>query len=137
MTSLIEKALIIGFGIFIASIFISFIGPFLGHFLDYNNGLEDNLSDYIRLINDVDEGVLTVIDNRDYIYQKEIYYPESMNISIEDNYINFRYRIQDDTSDITIKYEIILKSCSFHNLAPNNYFYKVYFESNFIKIEIK
>ncbi|TFG12860.1 MAG: hypothetical protein EU531_10220, partial [Promethearchaeota archaeon] len=70
MTNLIEKALIIGFGIFIASLFLSISMPFLEKFVNYNSSLDDDLSDYLKLINEVDKGILYIIENPNSFYQK-------------------------------------------------------------------
>ena len=136
MTNLIEKALIIGFGIFIASLFLSISMPFLDRFFNYNSSLDDELSDYIKLINDVDKGILYIIENPNSFYQKEIYYPDNLNITIENKYANFQYQFQGEISDITLKYNTSLKACRFDEILPSSYLYKVYYDFSLIKIEI-
>jgi hypothetical protein len=136
MTNLIEKTLIIGFGIFIASIFLTFSIPFLDNILYYNNILEDDLNDYLKIINDVDEGILYIIENPNQIYQKEIYYPNNLNITLDGQYVNFEYYFQGEISVITLKYNTALKSCKFYDIVPQSYLYQVFLDENLIKIEI-
>lgn len=136
MTNLIEKALLIGFGIFITSIFLSFTLPYLDYILDYNNRLDDDLNDYLKLINDVDKGIIYIIDNPHSRYQKEIYYPSNLNTTIGNKIVNFEYYLQGEFTDITLKYNRSLISGRYDNLLPNSYVLNVYFEINLIKIEI-
>ena len=136
MSNLIEKALIIGFGIFIASIFLTVLIPFLDNILYYNNVMEDDLNDYFKIINDVDEGILYIIDNPNQIYQKEIYYPDNLNITLNNQYITFEYYFQGEVSVIILKYNNSLKSCKFSEMVPQSYLYQVFFDENLIKIEI-
>jgi len=136
MTNLIEKALIIGFGIFITSLFLSISMPFLEKFVNYNGSIDDDLNDYLKLINEVDKGILYIIENPNSFYQKEIYYPDNLNITIENKYANFQYKFQGEISDITLKYNTPLKACKFDDILPNSYLYKVYYEFSLIKIEI-
>lgn len=136
MTNLIEKALLVGFGIFITSIFLSFTLPYLENILDYNNRLDDNLNDYLKLINDVDNGILYISDNPHSNYQKEIYYPGNLNITIENKEVNFLYYFQGETTDITLNYNISLISIVYADILPNSYLLGIYFEESLIKIEI-
>ncbi len=136
MTNLIEKALIIGFGIFIASIFLSFTMPFLGKIISYDIYVEDDLNDYIKLIDDVDKGIKYIIENPNNIYQKEIFYPNNMNITIDNFYINFKYIIKEESSQITLKYNNTLKSYCFCEISPKYYLFIVCYELNLIKVEI-
>ena len=48
MTNLIEKTLLIGFGIFITSLFLTFSIPFFGHIFNYYGIIEDDLNDYLN-----------------------------------------------------------------------------------------
>jgi len=136
MTNLIEKTLIIGFGIFIAFIFLSFTIPYLEHIIDFNNSIDDNFNDYLKLINDVDKGILYIIENPNSRYQKEIYYPDNLNITMEYKYVNFQYYFQGEISDITLKYNRTLQSKRFDKIQPKSYLYSVIFDENLIKVEI-
>jgi hypothetical protein len=136
MTNLIEKALLVGFGIFIASIFLSFTLPYLEYIFDYNNSFDDNLNDYLKLINEVDKGVLYIIDNPHSEYQKEIYYPDNLNITIENKDVNFQYYFQGETTIITLKYNCSLNSIRYDNMLPNSYLLIIYIEVSLIQIEI-
>lgn len=136
MSSLIEKILIIGFGIFVASTFLSFSLPFLEQIFNYNDVVDDEFNDYLKLINDMNKGIVYIIDNPNSFYQKEIYYPDNLNITLEHYYANFHYYIQGKISEITIKYNKLLKSCQFYEILPKTYLYKVYIEGNLIIIEI-
>ena len=135
MTNLIEKALLIGFGIFISSLFLSFTLPFLEHIVDYNNGLDDNLNDYLKMINDVDKSILFIIENPNSRYQKEIYYPDNLNMTIENICVNFQYYFQGEISVIILKYNTSLSSGKFENILPKSYILNVYFNASLITIE--
>lgn len=136
MSSLIEKILIIGFGIFVASTFLSFSIPFLEQIFTYNDIVDDEFNDYLKLINDIDKGIVYVIENPNSLYQKELYYPDNLNITLEHYYANFHYIIQGKISEITIKYNKLLRSCHFCEILPKTYLYQVYIEENLIIIEI-
>ena len=136
MTNLIETALLIAFGILITSLFLSFTLPYIEHIIDYNNRLDDNLNDYLKLINDVDKSILYIIDNPDSSYQKEVYYPDNLNITIENKYVNFKYYFQGEISDITLKYNMSLESSKFENILPKSYLLRATFNANLIIIEI-
>ena len=136
MTNLIEKTLLIGFGIFITSLFLTFSIPFFGHIFNYYGIIEDDLNDYLKVINDIDDGILYIIENPNQIYQKQIYYPDNLNITLEHQYINFEYYFQGEVFDITLKYNTSLKSCIFCEIVPQSYLFRVFFDENLIKIEI-
>ena len=46
MTNLLEKALITGFGIFILTIFISMINPFIVQVSDFNENVNSDIEKY-------------------------------------------------------------------------------------------
>ena len=51
MTNLIEKSLLLGFGIFTLAIFSSIIIPFLGKIADFNHNERNDLETFIIFIN--------------------------------------------------------------------------------------
>ena len=136
MSNLIEKTLMIGFGIFVVSTFLSFSLPFLGQIFTVNDIVDDEFNDYLKLINDVNKGIVYIIDNPNSFYQKEIYYPDNLNITLEHYYANFRYEMHGEISKITIKYTMPIKSCQFCEILAKTYLYQVYLEENLIIIEI-
>ncbi len=85
MTNLIEKSLLLGFGIFTFTIFSSIIIPFLGTIAEFNQNGRNELETYIYFINEIDQGINYVIQNQDEVYLKEIDYPPNLNISFQNN----------------------------------------------------
>ena len=93
MTNLIEKSLLLGFGIFTITIFSSIIIPFLGTISDFNQNGRNNLETYIFFINEIDKGINYVIQNQDEVYLKEIDYPLNLNTSFYVNIVKFEFLI--------------------------------------------
>ena len=93
MTNLIEKSLLLGFGIFTIMIFSSIIIPFLGTIADFNQNGRNDLETYILFINEIDQGINYVIQNQEEIYLNEIDYPPNLNTSFYVNIVKFEFFI--------------------------------------------
>ena len=63
MTNLLEKALITGFGIFILTIFISMINPFLMQISEFNDNVNTDIEKYENFFYEVDTGIKFIIKN--------------------------------------------------------------------------
>ncbi len=91
MAELFEKALLIAFGIAILLIFFSFLAPFLDVLFQYND--DGGLNNYTSVIDEIDEGILYVIDNPEGQYLTDIEYPSNLNITFYEQYTKYDFLI--------------------------------------------
>ncbi|MFX1589075.1 MAG: hypothetical protein ACFFC1_13055 [Promethearchaeota archaeon] len=136
MTNLLEKALLTAFGIFILVIFISLIFPFWDQIIDYEGNLENDYERYSNVINEFDQGILFIIENPDDIYQKNIYYPEKLNISTDGFYIKYEYLIENIPSYNIHQYNGEFLRTEFKNLPSQFYTLKILYQLDFIEINL-
>ena len=98
MTNLIEKSLLLGFGIFTLAIFSSIVIPFMGKIADFNQNERNELETFIIFTNEIDQGIYYVIHNQNESYLKEIDYPAKLRGRYLQDIENFPYyRIEKTT----------------------------------------
>ncbi len=94
MTNLIEKSLLVGFGIFTLTIFSSIVVPFLGTIAEFNQNGRRDLEIYMFFINEIDQGINYIIQNQDEAYLKEIDYPSNLNASFYAHIAKYEFFIE-------------------------------------------
>jgi hypothetical protein len=138
MTNLIEKSLLLGFSIFLLTIFSSILIPFLNEINDYNTSDEPDLDSYLDLFNEIDLAVCFIIDNPDKSYQNNVSYPNDLNITIFEYFIIFEFKFRAENISHVLMYNVSFINCDFHNLPPQMYLLNVSFSSqiivNFLKL---
>ena len=125
MTNLLEKALITGFGIFILTIFISLINPFVVQVSELNDNVNNDIEKYEDFFFEVDVGVKIVIQNPNVTYTKVIEYPENLNITLTDYYCKYEYIIGINYYYKIIEYIKPYIDHSYVNLPANSYILKI------------
>ena len=135
MTNLLEKGLIIGFGIIILLIFFSLISPFFEKISEFNNNEENDIENYISFINEMDQAILYVIDNPEEDFLKSIEYPPNLNITLYNQYVRYDFIIGDEP-----QYEIIFYNESFiynifQDILSKTYLLNVSFALHLIKVQ--
>ena len=135
MTNLIEKALLLGFSIFLLAIFSSILIPFLDEIHDFNKSNKHNLDSYLGFFDEVELAVDFIIDNPTKSYQNDIYYPKDLNITIFDCFIIFEFQYRDDNFNHVLVYNISFVNCYFHNFPPQVYLLNVSSTSSYIMID--
>ncbi|MFX1494703.1 MAG: hypothetical protein ACFFBZ_10515 [Promethearchaeota archaeon] len=136
MTNLLEKALLTAFGIFTLVIFISLISPFWDKIIDYRGNLENEYELYSNVINEFDQGILFIIENPNEIYQKNIYYPEKLNISTDGFYIKYEYLVKNIPSYNIYQYDGQFLPAEFKDLPSHIYILKIFYHSDLIEIKL-
>jgi len=138
MTNLIEKSLLLGFSIFLLTIFSSILIPFLNELNDYNISDEPDLDNYLDLFNEIDLAVCFIIDNPDKSYQNNVDYPKDLNITIFEYFVIFEFKFRAENISHILMYNVSFSNCFFHNLPPQMYLLNVSFSSqiivNFLKL---
>jgi len=129
-----EKALLTGFGIFLLTSLISLISPFIGIVFNFNNNQNNELYHYANFINKFDIALKQVINNPDFVYFKEIEYPENLNLTLEDNYAKF-YFLLDETIQVKIlEYSELFQPSVFNNLPSEKYLLYIAKNINYINV---
>ncbi|MFX0035029.1 MAG: hypothetical protein ACFE9I_05240 [Candidatus Hermodarchaeota archaeon] len=136
MTNLIEKSLLIGFGIFTLTIFTSILFPFLGRISEFNENEKNNVQHYLIFIEQVDLGVNYIIKNPNDIYLKSIEYPNNLNISISHYNIKYEFLIEKKICVKIIEYKVPLLSSNFHEILPQIYLLNISYFSTLIKVNL-
>ncbi|MHA2398185.1 MAG: hypothetical protein ACXADU_04780 [Promethearchaeota archaeon] len=135
MTTLVEKALLLGFSIFALIVFSSILIPFFQEINDFNNN-RDELDSYFEFIDEIDLAVLYIIDDPNQVYLKVIEYPKNFNITINDCYINYQFIFEENTiSKVSIHNSSFLTKI-FQNIPPQTYLLNVSYQHTLIFVNI-
>ncbi len=135
MTNLLEKALITGFGIFILTIFISLINPFVVQVSEFNENVNSDIEKYDNFFFEVDVGVKFIIQNPNATYTKVIEYPKNLNITLTNYYCKYEYVIGTNYYYKIIEYIKPFIDSSYKNLPANSYILKISNIYGFIEIQ--
>ena len=133
MAELFEKALLIGFGIVVLLMFLSFLAPFLEMLFQYND--DGGLNNYARVIDEIDEGILYVIDNPEEQYLTEIEYPSNLNITFYEQYTKYDFLIDGEWKYKVIFYEDNFISHFYHDIEPKTYQLSILYDSGLINVQ--
>jgi hypothetical protein len=136
MTNLIEKSLLIGFGILTLTIFISIIIPLFGAIVDFNQNERTNLERCLLFINEIDQGVQYVIENPEGIYLKNIEYPNEMNTTFYDNRVKFEFYIDNQLCVRINEYSHNFVEICFCQMPAKSYFLNISNSSTLIKVNL-
>ena len=135
MTNLLEKALVTGFGIFILTIFISMINPFIMQVSEFNSTIIDDIEIYEDFFFEVDTGIKFIIENPNATYIKNIEYPRNLDVILTDFYCKYEYVIGNKSNYKIFEYIKPFINQSYVNLSANNYFLSVSIVYNFIEVQ--
>lgn len=134
MTNLLEKTLLLGFGIFTITIFSAILIPFLGSIIEYNHNEKNSLESYILFMNEVDQGIIYVIHHPKEIYMREVDYPYNLNVSFYDNIVKYEFNLENEICVRFIEYNITFVTTNFLNIPPQNYILNIFLYSTLIKV---
>ncbi|MFX1313783.1 MAG: hypothetical protein ACFFHD_14425 [Promethearchaeota archaeon] len=132
MTNLLEKSLLLGFGILTLTIFFSLIIPFLDQVSEFNKTKTTDLDSYIVFINKIDQAVQFVIQNPEEDYLSEINYPCNFNITFIENYIIYSFIIKNETHNKILVYNTSFYKKFFYNIPSKLYLLNVSSSFSFI-----
>ena len=136
MTNLLEKSLLLGFSIFLLTIFSSLLIPFLNELADFNNSERRELDKYISFFDEINDAVLYVIDNPEESYLKNVDYPNYLNLTCFDYCIIFNYIIGQQIYEKVLLYNTSFYNSYFYNVYPQIYLLNVSFLFTMIKVNI-
>ncbi len=135
MTNLLEKALLTGFGIFILTIFISMINPFIMQISEFNSTIKDDIEIYEDFFFDVDTGIKFIIENPNATFVKNIEYPRNMDVTLTGFYCKYEYVIGNKSSYKIFEYMKPFINHSYENLSANSYILSISIVYNFIEVQ--
>jgi hypothetical protein len=136
MTNLLEKSLLTGFGVFILIMFLSFVNPFIIQLFDVNQYYNDEVRPYLKLIDEIDEGINFVLINENNFYLYTIYYPDNLNISLYEHNIKYEFLISSNIVNRNYNYKEIFYHFNYILLPPKEYILNISYQQNFIKVLI-
>jgi hypothetical protein len=128
MTNLFEKSLLLGFSIFLLTIFSTILIPFLGELTEYNEKENNELESYIDFLDNINEGVLYIIQNPEGSYLQEIQYPSNLNLTFFHIYILCEFLLDGNIYSKTTSYNASFHNCFFHNLPPQTYLLNISYQ---------
>jgi hypothetical protein len=134
MSNLVEKSLIIGFGVFSLIIFLSIIAPFLNVSLKNYINDEKTLESYNNFIEKVDAGVYYVIANPNNEFSELIDFPSYMNISISENEISYYFKLDSNIVSKHNSYSKNFFNAEYKDYPSQKYSLKIYFELELLKV---
>jgi len=135
MTNLLEKSLLLGFSIFLLTVFSSILIPFLNEIPDFNNREKDKLDRYMVFFNEIDLAILYVINNPYKCYQKDVKYPNDLNITLIENFVIYEFVYGDDKFNKVLEYNTSFLNRFFHNITPQIYLLNVSYVLSHIIID--
>ncbi len=135
MTNLLEKALIVGFGVFILTIFISMINPFIMQVSEFNSTIKDDIELYEDFFFDVDTGIKFIIENPNATYVKNIEYPRNLDVILTDFYCKYEYVLGNQNNYKIFEYIKPFINHSYVNLSANSYTLIISIVYNFIEVQ--
>ncbi|MFX1377770.1 MAG: hypothetical protein ACFFA4_01635 [Promethearchaeota archaeon] len=136
MTNLIEKSLLLGFGIFTLTIFSSILIPFLGTIVEFNQNGRNELEDYMFFINEIDQGINHVIENQDETYLRNIEYPSNLNLTLYSNIARYEFLIENQLCVKIKEYDGYFVKQNFQEITPGSYLLNISHYLSFIKINL-
>jgi len=134
MTNLLEKALLTGFGIFVLTIFLSMINPFIIQISEFNGTIENDIIAYENFFNEVDIAVKFIIENPDAIYLREIDYPKNLNVTFNDFYVKYDFLIENKLNYKIYEYNKPFINLFYRNLSTTTFTLNVSCFQNFIAV---
>jgi len=134
MTNLLEKALLTGFGIFVLTIFLSMINPFIIQISEFNGTIENDIIAYENFFNEVDIAVKFIIENPDAIYLREIDYPKNLNVTFNDFYVKYDFLIENKLNYKIYEYNKPFINLFYRNLSTTTFILNVSCFQNFIAV---
>ncbi|MFX0046858.1 MAG: hypothetical protein ACFE8G_01695 [Candidatus Hermodarchaeota archaeon] len=135
MTNLLEKALITGFGIFILTIFISIVNPFLVQISEFNDNFNIEIEKYETFFYEVDTGIKFNIENPNITYAKIIEYPANLNITLTEFYCKYEFVIGNEYNYKIVEYNKPFINHIYKNLPANNYILRISDVFNYIEVQ--
>lgn len=134
MANMVEKSMLIGFGLFTLIVFLSIIQPFLGELLKFYDEDKQNLENIVNFIEEIDSAIIYIISNPEEVYEKELLFPRDLNITISGNEVGYNYLINNNVYSNSKKYGTIFHSVFYHYTTSTQYILQVFFESNYVRI---
>jgi hypothetical protein len=135
MTNLLEKSLLLGFSIFLLTIFSSILIPFLNEINDFNSREKDDLDSYMDFFDEIDSAILYIVSNQEKCYQKEIEYPSDLNITFIENFVIYEFVFGDDKFNKILVYNTSFHNCFFYNITPQIYLLNVSYAPSHIIVD--
>jgi len=134
MTNLLEKSLLLGFSIFLLTVFSAILIPFLDEFTEYNENERKELETYTAFLDEINDAVLFIIQNPEQSYLENIKYPSNLNLTFFDTYIISEFLIGSSIHSKTSSYNTRFYNCFFHNFPSQVYLLNVSSPSSIIVV---
>jgi len=125
MTNLLEKSLLLGFSIFLLTVFSSILIPFLDDITEFNNQEKNSLETYTDFLDEINDAILYIINNPEESYLKDIQYPSNLNLTFIDSFIISEFIIRSIIYNKIFSYNSSFSNCFFHGVPPKTYILNV------------
>ena len=122
MTEILEKALMIGFGITILLFFLSIASPFFKLIENYK--FDSDLKKNLMCISIINSGINDTIDNPSLNFSVVIELPDNFSILASGNEIKYSFVLNNVES--IYNYEFVYEFSSFSFNKPGSYILKIY-----------
>jgi len=136
VTNLLEKSLLIGFGILILTIFSSLITPFIGEIVEFNKDEKRELENYMNFINVIDQSIIFAIQNPNESYLKKIEYPSGINISFYDHFAEYTFFFDEKVYNKILMYNETFSKSNFLKIPSKVYILNISYNSFHIIIKL-
>ena len=134
MTNLLEKTLLIGFGIFTLITFASVIIPFIDEIFNYNKNQREELNEYLEFIDEIDVSIKYISNNPSQTYIKQIFYPSKLNITFQGSSIQYHFYLGNNSNSKIMIYSEQFHFHSYQNFPSRKYNLNVSYLNSMIKV---
>lgn len=136
MTNILEKSLLLAFGVFIIVSFFCILTPFTNSFMNFNNNQATEIDKITSIMEDIDSAVEILIDNPNTLIRKKIDYPNDLNLTFYENIVKYIYRVGSSIQIQFFQYSEYFQNRTFENIPPGIYVLKATYNNGLINISI-
>lgn len=104
VTSLLEKNLIVGFGIFILIMIFPVINQYIDEIIQYDKD-RDEIGKFTNVLETIDEGITSIEKYNISYYKSTLVIPKNLEILIERNHISYNLVLSNDIVEKIIFYK--------------------------------
>jgi hypothetical protein len=116
--------------------FFSYVNPFIIQLFDVNQYYNNKVRPYLKIIDEIDEGINFVLINKNIIYLNTIYYPDNLNITLYENNIKYEFLMNGGIINRIYNYKETFYNSNYILLSPKEYLLNISYQQNFIKVLI-
>ena len=106
------------------------IAPFFNQIEEFKEDDEEDIDNYMKFVERLDEAILSVVENPDIPYKDDINCYETLDLIIEGNQIKIYFKLEDDHYYKILEYNSYFCNYTYDTLASEVYSLEILFINN-------